>query len=60
MRDHPSEAFASTAITKVKNKLAYSGHASLTSTRQKSFSDSKHEKAAPPEPSLRVVPAEIS
>lgn len=59
MRDHPAEAFASTAITKLKNRQAYSGHASLTFTGQTFFSYSKHEKAAPSEPSLRIVPAEI-
>ncbi len=59
MRAHPAEAFASTAITKLKNKLAFSGHASLTISGQTFFSYSKHEKAAPSEPSLRFIPAEI-
>jgi hypothetical protein len=59
MRDHPAEAFASTAITKLKTKIAYSGHAILTFNHQIFFNHSRHEKAAPSEPSLRVVPAEI-
>lgn len=59
MRDHPAEAFASTAITKLTNKQAYSGHASLTFSGQTFFSYSTHEKAAPSESSLTVIPAEI-